>query len=282
MISEIFAGENGFLIILGLIWIIGAILQDFKRREVDNLWNFSLIFMALAYRAFVSISNGNYWFIINGIIGFGVFFALSNLFYYSRLFAGGDAKLLMALGAILPLSYNWISNLKIFVAFVLLFFALGALYSLVYSFVLVFANFKRFTKEFKVQWKNYNKMFLWAIGFMILWIIFAFILDQKPIMIIGFVVLLFPVLFVYAKSVEESCMVKLVDPKEVTIGDWLYKDIKVGDKKIKSKWEGVSKYNLEIIRKGKKKILIKQGVPFTPSFLFGFIVLIVLIYKGYL
>ena len=131
-------GENLFLIILGLVWIVGAVLQDLKRREVDNLWNFSLIFFALAYRGFVSVSSGNYWFILNGLIGLGIFFLLANLFYYGRLFAGGDAKLLMALGTILPLSYDWMVNLKIFGAFVLLFFILGAVYALIWSFFLVF------------------------------------------------------------------------------------------------------------------------------------------------
>ena len=50
MVLSMLVNENLFLIILGLVWIIGAVLQDLKRREVDNLWNFSLIFFALAYR----------------------------------------------------------------------------------------------------------------------------------------------------------------------------------------------------------------------------------------
>jgi len=50
----ILAVENWFLIIIGLIWIVVAVMQDFKRREVDNIWNFSLIGIALAYRAGIS------------------------------------------------------------------------------------------------------------------------------------------------------------------------------------------------------------------------------------
>ena len=55
MIEDLIFNENLFLIILGIVWIIGAVLQDLKRREVDNLWNFSLIVFALGYRAFVSV-----------------------------------------------------------------------------------------------------------------------------------------------------------------------------------------------------------------------------------
>ena len=279
MISEIFVNENLFLIILGFVWIVGAVLQDLKRREVDNLWNFSLIFFALSYRAIVSVWTGNYWFGLNGLIGLGVFFLLANLFYYSRLFAGGDAKLLMALGVILPLSYDWVINTKIFGIFILLFFVLGAFYALLWSFVLVLKNWKRFSIEFKKQWKSYKKLFLSSIIFSAIWMIFVFIVSEIGLILIGLVVLLFPVLFVFAKSVEESCMIKLVSPKRVTEGDWLYKHIKIRGKKIRSHWEGVSKHELRLIRKSRKKILIRQGIPFTVAFLLGFIALLLIAWR---
>jgi Flp pilus assembly protein protease CpaA len=279
MVSEIFANENLFLIVLGLVWIVGAILQDFKRREVDNLWNFSLIAIALSYRGFVSIFQGNYGFILNGLMGLGIFFILGNLFYYSRLFAGGDAKLLFALGAVLPLSYELIVNLKIFGLFIFLFFALGAVYSLIYSFVLVLRNWKEFTQEILIQWIMYKKMFWIGFVFVLIWTVLVFIISQVGLVLIGLVILLFPLLFIYAKAVEESCFKKSVDPKKITEGEWLYADIKVKGKKIMANWDGISKKNLDLVRKYKKKILIKIGVPFTPSFLLGFITLLWLIWR---
>jgi len=282
MVSEIFSPENWFLIILGLVWIVGAVLQDLKRREVDNLWNFSLIGFALAYRFAVSVFMNDYRFVLNGLIGFAIFFALGNLFYYSRLFAGGDAKLVMALGAVLPLSYFWIMNLKIFGLFVLLFFIGGSLYSLIYALFLMIGNWKDFKKEFLKQWKRYRKMFWFALIFVILWVVFAFLISKTYFVLIGLIVLLFPILFVFAKSIEESCMVKKVNPSKVTEGDWLYEDVMVGGKKIKSSWEGVSKKELELIQKKvKKKIFVKYGIPFTPSFLFAFIVLLWLAWIGW-
>tara|TARA_Y100000034_G_scaffold74941_1_gene90002 strand:- start:158 stop:1015 length:858 start_codon:yes stop_codon:yes gene_type:complete len=277
MVSEIFGVENWFLIVLGLVWIIGAVLQDLKRREVDNLWNFSLIGFALAYRIAISIYINDYWFILNGLIGFAIFVILGNVFYYSRLFAGGDAKLLMALGVILPLSYNWIVNFKIFGYFVLLFFIGGSVYSLIWALILMGRNWKNFKKEFLKQWKSYKKLFFMALIFVVLWVVFSFILSQVVFILIGLIVLLFPLLFVFAKSIEESCMVRRVSPEKVTEGDWLYEDILVGGKKIKSTWEGVSKEELELIQKKvKKKVLVKYGIPFTPSFLFAFIALLFL------
>ena len=280
MMNEIINFENLFLIILALVWIVGAVLQDLRRREVDNLWNFSLIGFALAYRLAVSIFTGNYWFVLNGVLGFAVFLGLGNLFYYGKLFAGGDAKLMISLGAILPFSFNWLINLKIFGYFILLFLIGGSIYALIWAFSLVIVNWKSFTEKFSDQWKKYKTMFLIALGFALIWIVFVFLISQTILILIGLVVLLFPVLFVFAKSVEESCMVKWVRPSKVTEGDWLYEDIMVGGKRIKSNWEGVSAKELRLIkRKCRKRILIKQGIPFTPSFLFGFVGLLYLVWK---
>ncbi len=75
-------------------------------------------------------------------------------------------------------------------------------------------------------------------------------------------------------------MIKSTPPNKVTEGDWLYKNIKIGNKTIKSNWEGVTRKELELIqKKSKKNILIKQGVPFTPGFLIGLILLLLIDYN---
>src|SRR3989344_2279667 len=158
MLEGILDYENLFLIVLGFIWIIGAVLQDFKRREVDNLWNFSLIIFALAYRLIISIFNNNYYYFLYGILGFAIFWSIGNLFYYLRLFAGGDVKLLMALGIILPLSYNFVINLKIYGIFILLSLLIGSIWALIFSFYLIFQNRERFKKEIIVQFKNHKRL----------------------------------------------------------------------------------------------------------------------------
>jgi hypothetical protein len=251
------------------VWVIGAILQDLHRREVDNLWNFSLIAIALSYRAGVSVFNFEPWFFINGLIGFGIFLILGNIFYYARLFAGGDTKLLIALGAILPLSYNWIVNFKIFGWFILLSFVGGSIYVLCWSIALVFLNWNNFKKEYFKQFKFYKSIFLISFIFVLVWIVLSLIFFNE-LAFMGLVFLLFPVLFIFAKSVEECCMVKKISPDQLTEGDWLYEDVFVNGKKIKSHWEGVSGAELKLIsEKYRRKLLVKYGVPFTPAFLIG-------------
>lgn len=270
----ILSGENLFLIVLAVVWLIGAILQDLHRREVDNVWNFSLIGFALAYRLAVSAYTGNYWFISNGLIGFFIFLALGNLFYYSRLFAGGDAKLVIAMGTILPLSYNWMINLKIFGLFIGGFLVGGSLYVFAWSLGLVVINFKPFVNEYGrqvVRYKHYFKLTLLLV--LIFSVIFYFV--DTNLIYSSLIFLFFPVLFVFARAVEEVCMVKKVDVGKLTVGDWLYEDLYVSGKKIKKNWEGLSEKDLKLIRdKYNRKVIVKYGVPFTPSFLIGFLLIL--------
>jgi len=272
---------NLFLFGFGIFWIIGAILQDLHRREVDNVWNFSLIGIALAYRLAMSIFMGDYLFFLMGLFGLGAGLILGNLFYYLRLFAGGDAKLLIALSVVLPLSSHLRINLEIFGWFILLFLIGGSLYVLVWSLFLVAFNFKRFCREVKTQTRAHVSLFISSLIVVVVWVVFSFFFF-KSLLLIGFIFLLFPILFVFAKGVEESCMVKAVAPQNLTEGEWLYEDIFVGGKKIAARWEGVSKRELALIKeKYRRKILIKQGIPFTPGFLIGFLGLVALDFFGF-
>ena len=74
-------------------------------------------------------------------------------------------------------------------------------------------------------------------------------------------------------------MKKYVNVKELTVGDWLATEIKVKGKKIKPYWEGLTEEELKFIRKNyKKKVLVKYGIPFSPSFLIAFLVLLAIKY----
>src|SRR3989338_6014136 len=99
--------EYYFLFVLTFLFTLFASIQDLKKREVANWLNFSFIAFALTYRAFYSLATKNFQFFLFGILGFAIFFILAHALYYSKAFAGGDAKLLMGFGVILPYtSYN--------------------------------------------------------------------------------------------------------------------------------------------------------------------------------
>src|SRR3989338_8918958 len=148
-----------FLFALAFIWLAVASFQDIRKREVANWLSFSLILFALAFRAFYALMNNDMWFFLNGLIGLAIFFIIANMLYYGRLFAGGDAKLLMALGAVLPFSGSFFSNMAFLLVFIFLFLAAGSVYSLIYTIFLVSKRKKEFAREIKSQFKKNRILF---------------------------------------------------------------------------------------------------------------------------
>ncbi|MBI4116397.1 prepilin peptidase [Candidatus Pacearchaeota archaeon] len=268
-----------FLIILAAVFMALAVVNDVKERIVPNWLNFSLIIFALGFRFFYSLFNENFPFFYHGLAGFGIFFILGNAFYYGRIFAGGDAKLMIALGAVLPFSTIPTMNFKIFAVFFFLFLISGAVYGFIWSIFLPMKNFKEFRKELSAQFEKNKKKFYPALIFGIL-LLAAGILTNPIILYFGLIVLIMPYLYFYAKAVDENCLVRNVKTKNLTGGDWLYKDVKIGNRTIKARWDGLSESEIKILRKKFKSVKIRQGIPFTPVFLMSFLILVWLYFSN--
>ncbi len=266
-----------FLYCLALIWIIFAVVQDIKSREIANWLNYSLIIFAIGFRFFYSLFNGEFEFLYQGLIGLGIFFVLSNIFYYSKFYAGGDMRLMVALGAILPFSYNFIENLRYMGLFLLIFFIVAVIYSLGASVILSIKYNKKFKREFKKLWEKMDKIIkiIMVVG-LILMILGLYL---NVLFYFGVFTFLLPLIFIFAKSVDEACMVKKVKVGKLTVGDWLYKDVKVGGKVIKAKWDGLMKKDITLLKKYKKNVWVRYGVPFSPVFLISFIFMVFYLVK---
>jgi hypothetical protein len=90
----------------------------------------------------------------------------------------------------------------------------------------------------------------------------------------GILVFIIPYFYLYAKSIDEVCMIKKIKTNDLMEGDWLYRDLKVGKKLIKADWDGLTKEQIKEIKKRYKEIKIRQGIPFVPVFLISFLFLI--------
>jgi len=263
-----------FLVILALVWIVYASVSDLKKREVPNWIPFSLIALSLVYRAFFSIINSQLGYFLWGLFGLCVFIGLGYGLYYARVFAGGDAKLFMSLGAILPFSSSLFSNLLIFGAFVFLLLLFGGIWGLIFTIGIVLKNKKKFSTGFGEQIKDNKKIIYISLIFVFLFLIFSYF----DIIFVSFAIMiaLFPFLYFYAKAIEENCMIKTVLARNLVEGDWLYEKIKVGSKIIKPYWEGLSEEEVSLLKKSNRKIKVKEGIPFVPGFFFAFLALIYL------
>ncbi len=264
---------NWFFIILVGVWLLVASYRDLKYREIPNWLSFSLVAFGLAYNSFKSISMMSYEPILFSVVGFFLLTLLAYALYYSRVFAGGDAKLLIALGPVLPLFSSFEMNISFIIFYVLLLLFMGGFYGLFYSFFIIAFNRKKFSKEFFSRFDK-NTVFMFFLP-AILFAVFILWLGELIFLFLAFVVAIFPLLLFYSKAVEE-CMVIDKNGKEVVVGDWLYKPVKVKGKEIKPGWEGLSEKDVKIIRKTGKKVKVKDGIPFVPSFFLSFLLLMYL------
>ena len=266
--------------------VIGSI-TDIKTREVPDWINFGLIFSGLGIRALYSVITFDWMYLAYGVIGLLVFVAIAYIMFYTGQWGGGDSKMLMGLGALigLPLALKPFPLLA--VLFINIFIA-GSIYGLLYSIGLAVRNRKKFVKAFLKIMHNekiikLRKIIL--IVFVVLLLLILF-LAKNPILqwaLIAFVFIAYLgfYLIFFIKAIELSSMFSYVDPSRLTEGDWIAKDYKVDGKKICSPKDlGISKKQIRKLislrKKGKiKKIKIKEGIPFVPSFLIAFVISLV-------
>jgi len=262
---DIFSDRHFFLFLVGFLWTAFAVFQDLKSKEVSNWLNFSLLTIGLGYRAIYSIYQMDYGFLILGILGVALFFVFGNLFYYAGVFGGGDAKLLISYGVLLPYS-NYREVFFFGLGFIFILFFIGAIYSLIASLFYAYRNKKIFLKSFN----RYFRLKLFY-GYLVLAIASAFI----SFLFFSFLVLFLIVylIFAYAFSVDK-CMIALKKPAELKEGDWILGDIKVGKSLIKKSVHGLSSKDIMILRNHHKSIYVKEGVAFVPVFFISFLIMV--------
>jgi len=253
--------------------LIIATIQDLKRREVDNWLNFGLLAFGLVFIVFMSIFNLDYWYLVNGVGIILVAFVFHYLFYFGHVFAGGDAKLLLAMSPFFA-SSTFVHSLFQLVVFVFLMFLCGGIYGLLYSAVLYFKSFKESNVRIKKQLVRLK--FVWFLVLGVVLMVLGYFVFLS--FVVGIFVILFPLLLAFARGLEEVVMIRTISGKSLREGDWLVEDVRVGRKVVKATFDGVSKEEMEIL-KNQKRVKIKDGLPFVPSFLFGFIVYI--LYSDY-
>ena len=270
------------LLIVGVVWVLAATCFDVfsKTREIPDLLNYSLIGIGFGVRGIYSVMSKDWWFFLYGLIGFGVFFLIANLMYYTKQWGGGDCKLLMGLGVIFAtypdvglfsplLGFNFLAILFINILIA------GAIYGFVYTGVLGVIRFEDLKK--KIKKNDLISGFLGIVcGGLMIFLSVLFIRD-RILMVIGVVLglLIFVLLSLVKifKLVEECCMHRWKKIKDLVEGDWLAEDVKVHGKVIVSKKGlGLNKKDFALLKKHKvRRVHVKEGLPFLPAFLIGLI-----------
>ncbi len=278
------------IIVLSLLALVAASVSDLKTREVPDWLSYGLLITACAVRLVLFATTYDWMILLDGLIGFGFFFAIACLMFYSGQWGGGDSKLLMGLGALFGLEISTLMSLDIIIflkafpiAFLVNTLIAGAVYGLFWAGMLAIKNRKAFAKELrKLRTKKVLMVRNGLVGLLLLTVGGMFVLSnpiEKLLLIVIFVsATLLYYFWLFTKAVELSSMHKRVAPEKLTEGDWVVDEIKVGGKRIAGPKDlGLQREQIdELIRLKKKKkistVLIKEGIPFVPSFLIGFLI----------
>lgn len=278
-----------YLILAGIVLIVASAF-DIKTREVPDWLNYGFIISGVFLHCVESVVYQNPVSILQSLAGAALMFGLALLMFYGGQWGGGDSKLLIGLGAIMGFDisvftrpFNLAAMPWLFNFLVNLIFA-GVIYGALWSGYLAVKKRKKFVPEFRkmlLLYKNYRISIFVAV---FLFFILSFFIPNVLLKLMLFVVIVFIVLgfyiWLFAKSVERSCLLKYVDPKELTEGDWIAKDVIINGKYITGPKDlGIEKVKIKLLMKLKqqgkvKKILVKEGIPFVPSFLIAYFLML--------
>ncbi|MBI2572654.1 prepilin peptidase [Candidatus Woesearchaeota archaeon] len=246
---------------------------DVRTREVPDWISYAFLLGVAGIRVLFSFEQG--WSVlISGAFGFAVFCLLSLGLYYSRQWGGADAKLLMGMGVVIGLTYPWsIASWDILLYFVLV-MVLGAIYGALWMFGLAIKRWKNVKPALFALFESQRVLIVLVLIATVLLMVGSVFVSLLWILVPIPLFLTFFLLFV--SVVEKTCFQKSISPLHATEGDWLAFEIKVGTKVVMEPKELQREDLLELqeLEKTKKikHIIIKEGVPFVPSFLIAYVV----------
>lgn len=260
------------LLILTVLALLIASYSDLKTKEVPDWLNYGFVFAAVGIRAIYSFQNG--WsFLITGLLGLAVAYLLALLFYYTHQWGGGDSKLLMGMGAAIGITYPFNSSSFILLWFLLLLLLSGAVYGLVWLLVVALKRRSCLVPELRSLLGRHKKIHL-SIGFASLLLFSGGIFVSSLLYLLVFMAALY-YLLLFLVAVQYCCFVSERETKVLVEGDWLAEDVVVHGKTIVKK-KTLHKEDIQKLRdKNISSVMIKEGIPFVPSFLIAYLLLII-------
>ncbi len=245
---------------------------DLRTTEIPDEISYVMIAAALLIYGMQSLLTWNYWPLLNSCIAGLSFFGFGFLMYYLGQWGGGDAKVLAAVGFLLPVTPAFLSLNLLFpfsFSYVINVFLVGAAYMLIYAAALA-AMDKKIIKEFKRDVKASVRVMLAAsaslfVAFILIGLYLTITLHLKvsieaiavnSLMPLGLTIALF-IVWKFAKAVENVGFKKRISVRKLKVGDVLM------DNKL---WEGITEKELHKIRRKKGNVWIKEGVRFAPAF----------------
>ena len=273
------------LFAVGILGFGAAAYFDLRYTEFADWLPYGMIILVLAIRTIFSIFTGNFLILTNSIIFGLLFLGLGFLLYFTKQWGDGDAWLLGVLGFLFPDKESMIffhgygSIIPFYLTLIFNLFLVSLFYIVAYSLVLGAKN-KSVRKEFSLSLKRSKKgvlglsatvlvaVLIWTLYFVYFQSTYSFLLFPFY-SAVGLIYLLY-FFSKYAKAIEKKAFTKKIPTSKLKVGDVLVSD----------KWRGLTKKDIQKLRKTKKFVEIKEGIRFAPVFLIT--VLVTALYGGLL
>ncbi len=281
--------------IIELIILLGLVLgsyADIKTREIPDTLSFSLIFLGIATAVCSSILLWSYRPLLGSIIGLAAGVLIGLIAYYTGQWGGGDAKVLMGVGCLIGINIFTIGkDFPIFGVFMINIILIGAIYGLIWLLGLAIKNYHTFRPAFREARRRTNIVRLRIVLLLAVVIFTIIVFIVKPdflIITLIYLILVMAVILTYLsiiiKTIEKTCLIKKINVSKLTEGDWIIEKIKFKSKKEQKDADkyiytktGISTEGIKMLKKtGKKTITVKEGIPFLPSFLIAYVLLLIL------
>lgn len=262
-------------IIIGLFLFVASLI-DIKIREVPNFLSYGLVVFVSFHVIQEAILEKSFEIILSAIYGLAAVSLLGYLLYRLGQWGGGDVKLIFSMGIYYGLQFYKVPSL---LKFVILMFFVGGLIGILYSIFAAIKHRKKFLKKakFYLKDKKIHTIRLTITSSVILMLIISIFFKQTIIYLflgIAFMLWIGFFLWLMVKSVEEITMIKSREINKLVEGDWLLETVKGKGLVVEPREIGLTKQDLIKLKKiGKKSVIIKEGLPFVPSFFIAYIIL---------
>jgi len=259
---------------VGLLALLAASIHDFKTREVPDLLSYGLIAFAITYGVGKAVILQSWTPLFQMLGGLTLMVTIGYIMFYAGQWGGADSKLLMALGALLGIGFGSFNALW----FLLVALLSGALYGLLYTIILAIQHRKEFVPAIKkrmtdplIKW--FRRIVLFVVLLLLISLFFVPKLYQPFTLLLLVAVYGLFYLWLLVHTIENAILIKMYPIKQLTEGDWIAKDVFIKKKLIVGpKSLGISKKQIQLLKKSKiKQVLVKEGIPFVPSFLLAWI-----------
>ncbi len=237
-------------------------IYDLRTTEIPEDAPFLLVSLGLFLWFAYSLYTGDISYLLKSVSAGTMLSFIGYLLYKLGQWGDGDAALLGGIGFLLPFfpGYNFFPLCYLFLLFVV-----GAAYTMLYAFVVGILD-KRARRRLKLSLpdillKSFTISLLPACFIPVL----AVCLGISTLIgsLIEFSLLAFGISFIlvafcyYARVVENTAFIKRVHVSKLKVGDVLYRS---------KTWRGLSKGEINALKRKKRFVLIKEGVRFGPVF----------------